>query len=186
MEPHCRRPPPPPPPAPAGAPAAVRSPPGARPSPRRVSSVFGTQVLGFGFGLAASLLLRKVMPGTDFGTFVAVTTFPGTLSALGMFGLPNAVNYFAGKGSSVASLVRLTFVLTAILSVVLIGAVWVILPLLEGSYVSAARTDDTLLRIMLLTLPLSVLASFGGSILYGRQDFRVYKVIQVVQAIGSL
>jgi O-antigen/teichoic acid export membrane protein len=166
--------------------SADRSSPGDSPFARRVSSVFGTQVLGFGFGLAASLLLRKVMPGTDFGTFVAVTTFPGTLSALGMFGLPNAVNYFAGKGSSVASLVRLTFVLTAILSVVLIGAVWVILPLLEGSYVSAARTDDTLLRIMLLTLPLSVLASFGGSILYGRQDVRVYNVIQVVQAIGSL
>lgn len=165
---------------------ADRSSPVGSPFARRVSSVFGTQVLGFGFGLAASLLLRKVMSGDDMGTFVAVTTFPGTLSALGMFGLPNAVNYFAGKGSSVASLVRLTFILTAILSVVLVAGVWLILPQLEGSYVSAARTDDTVLRIMLLTLPLSVLAAFGGSILYGRQDVRVYNILQVVQALGSL
>jgi O-antigen/teichoic acid export membrane protein len=108
------------------------------------------------------------------------------LSALGMFGLPNAVNYYAGKGHSVASLVRLSFIFTAALSVILIAAVWVVLPLLEGSFLSAARTDDTLLRVMVLTLPLTILASFGGSILYGRQDVRVYNIIQVVQALASL
>ena len=159
---------------------------GLSPFARRVSGVFGTQVLAFGFGFVASILLRRLLSSNDFGSFVAVTTLPGMLSALGMFGLPNAVNYYAGKGHSVASLVRLSFIFTAALSVILIAAVWVVLPLLEGSFLSAARTDDTLLRVMILTLPLTILASFGGSILYGRQDVRVYNIIQVVQAIASL
>lgn len=54
-----------------------------------------------------------------------------------------------------------------ILSIGLVGVVWISLPQLETSILSLA--PDNLVRVILLTVPLGMLAAFGGSILYGRQ-----------------
>jgi len=167
---------------PQAAPAALPN----NPFARRVSSVFATQVVQFGLAFATSILLRRILEQSDLGAFVAASTLPGMLSTLGMFGLPTAVNYFAGKGQSIASLMRAAFLFTAILSVALIAIVWLALPGLESSFLSALRGHDFLARVMLLSLPLSVLTSFGGSILYGRQDVRTYNFILLGQAATSL
>lgn len=156
------------------------------PFARRVSSVFATQVIQFGLAFATSILLRRILEQNDLGTFVVASTLPGMLSTLGMFGLPTAVNYFAGKGHSVASLMRAAFLFTAVLSLALISIVWLALPSLESSFLSALSGHDVLARVMLMSLPLSVLTSFGGSILYGRQEVRVYNLVLMAQAAGSL
>jgi len=167
---------------------SAEDPPGPLHGPfaRRVSSVFATQVVQFVLAFATSILISRLLGPADKGVFVAVSTLPGMLSVVGMFGLPSAVNYFAGKGSSVASLTRAAFLFSAVLSVLLIAAVWVALPSLESSVLSALKGHDTLARVILVTLPLGILASFGGSILYGRQDVRVYNLIQLGQAVISL
>ena len=184
-------------PAPADAvPATRRTSPGAAatgdaavlqsPFARKVAGVFGTQVGTFVLAFASSILIAKLLSPDDKGVLVAVTTFPGMLAALGMFGLPSAANYFAGKGSSLASLMRIAFLFTALLSIVLIGVVWFALPALESSFMGAARGHDDMLRVIIFTLPLGMLAAFGGTILYGRQSVRFYNVIQLAQAALSL
>lgn len=156
------------------------------PFARRVSGVFATQLVQFALAFATSILLRRVLEQSDLGAYVAASTLPGVLSTLGMFGLPTAVNYFAGKGHSVASLMKVAFVCTAALSVVLIAIVWLALPGLETSFLSALNGHDVVARVMLLSLPLSVLTAFGGSILYGRQEVRVYNFVLMAQAAASL
>lgn len=153
----------------------------------RVASIFATRVVQFGLAMTTSIILARlfVEPGPR-GAFVAITTLPGTLTVVGAIALPNAVNYFSGKGHSVASLIRVAFLFTAVLSALLVSVVWFALPWLETSFLSAAAHYDTLLRVILLTLPMSLLISFSGSILIGRQDVRVYNFIQIGQTAASL
>jgi O-antigen/teichoic acid export membrane protein len=175
---------------------AVQKPPGRTPagdadilrSPfsRNVAGIFGTHVGIFVLAFASSMLIAKLLGPGNKGLLVAVTTLPGMLSAIAMFGLPSAVNYFAGRGSSLASLIRMALLFTAVLSVVLVGVVWLALPLLESSFLGAARGHDDMLRVMLLTLPPAMLATFGGMILYGRQSVRTFNLIQLAQAMATL
>lgn len=156
----------------------------ASPFGRRIAGVFATRIVQFGLSLATSILVSRLLGPVDKGAFVAISTLPGMLAAVGLFGLPAATNYFAGKGSSLASLVRASLVFTAILSVVLVGLVWVALPELEASILRAA--PDHMLRVILVTVPLGMLASFGGTILYGRQAVRTYNTILVAQSALAL
>ena len=151
---------------------------------RRVAGVLTTQVTLFGFAFLTSFLLAALLGPNGKGEYVAVVTVPGMLVAFGMFGLPAATNYFAGRGHSIPSLLRLTYGYTLVLSVALVGLVWLCLPLLEGSILSAA--PDDLLRVIVLTLPLAMLSAFAGAILYGRQAVKVYNLIQLVMAAITL
>jgi O-antigen/teichoic acid export membrane protein len=158
--------------------------PGGSPFARRVGGVFATRIVQFALALPTSILISRLLGPTDKGAYVAVTTLPGMLSALGLLGLPSAVNYFAGRGSSVRSLTRASILFTLILSLVLIGIVWVSLPWLETSFLRAA--PDDLARVILVTVPTGMLASFGGTILYGRQTIRTYNVVLIVQSATTL
>ena len=177
---------------PASDPPPATDPESTRPQPRgtfsgRVASIFATRVVQFGLAMTTSIVLARLfVEQGPRGAFVAITTLPGTLTVLGAFALPNAVNYFSGKGHSVASLTRAAVLLTAVLSALLISIVWFALPWLETTFLSAARDYDTLLRVILLTLPMSILISFSVSILIGRQDIRVYNFIQIGQTAASL
>jgi O-antigen/teichoic acid export membrane protein len=177
---------------PASDPPPASEPEITRPQPRgtfsgRVASIFATRIVQFGLAMTTSIVLARLFVETGpRGAFVAITTLPGTLTVVGAFALPNAVNYFSGKGHSIASLTRAAFILTAVLSALLVGVVWFALPWLETTFLSAARDYDTLLRVILLTLPMSILISFSVSILIGRQDIRVYNFIQIGQTAASL
>jgi len=134
--------------------------------------------------LASSILLSRLLGPDGKGHLIAVVTLPGMLVAVGSFGLPSAVNYFAGRGSSMKSLIRATLIFTAVLSFALVGVAWIFLPQLEASIWRLA--PDNLVRVILLTVPLAMLAAFAGSILYGRQAVRVYNLIQIALAAVSL
>jgi len=149
----------------------------------RVGGILATRVVQFGLAILTSILISRLLGPSDKGAYVAVTTVPGLLAAIGVLGLPSAVNYFAGRGHAVASLIRATVVFTALLSIVLVGLVWIVRPILEASVLRAA--PDALLQVILLTVPASLIATFGGSLLYGRQTIRVYNMILIFQA-GAL
>jgi O-antigen/teichoic acid export membrane protein len=151
---------------------------------RRVGGVFATRVVQFALALPTSILISRLLGPTDKGAYVAITTLPGMLSALGLLGLPSAVNYFAGRGSSVRSLTRASILFTLILSGLLVGIVWLSLPWLETSFLRAA--PDDLARVILITVPTGMLATFGGTLLYGRQSIRTYNVILIAQSALTL
>ncbi len=165
-------------PAPAAAPVAPSGFVG------KVSAIFATRVVILAISMLTSLLITRLLVPEQRGVYVAVVTIPAMLSALAMFGLPSAVNYFAGRGHSVASLIRASVVFTAAISALSISVAWVLLPILESSILRAA--PDHLIKIMLVVVPAGILASFGGTILYGRQEVRAYNLILLLQAIGSL
>lgn len=152
---------------------------------RRVTGIFATRVVILPLSLLTSVMVAKILGPDLRGAYSTVVTLPGLISAFALMGLPSAVNYFAGRGRSVGSLVRASLIFTAVLSVVLVGIVWFALPWLEQSFLKAAEHQDILLRVMLLTLPLGMLASFGGTLLYGRQQVKVYNLILVSQAVVS-
>jgi O-antigen/teichoic acid export membrane protein len=151
---------------------------------KRVGGIFATRIFQFALALPTSILVSRLLGPTDKGAYVAVTTLPGMLAALGLLGLPNAINYFAGRGSSMRSLVRASLVFTLILSVLLVGVVWISLPWLETTFLRAA--PDELARVILATVPMSMLATFGGSLLYGRQTIRTYNIVLIGQSIVTL
>ena len=126
-----------------------------------------TRVTLFAIAFATSILLSRILGPAGKGEYVAVVTLPGMLAALGMLGLPSAVNYYAGRGASLRSLIKAAAIFTVVLSAIMIVVVWVSLPVLEKSILRAA--PDNLLRVVLLTIPAGMIASFGGSILYGRR-----------------
>jgi O-antigen/teichoic acid export membrane protein len=149
---------------------------------RRVAGVLSTRVTLFVIAFATSILMSRLLGRDGKGIYYAVATLPTMLSTFGVIGLPSAVNYFAGRGTSIPSLIRAAYILTAAISVVLVGLVWFLLPVLEGSVLSAAQGHDDLLRMIVLIVPLGILTSFGGSILYGRQEVRTYNLIQIAMA----
>jgi O-antigen/teichoic acid export membrane protein len=150
----------------------------------RVASIFATRVVTLGLTMFTSLLLAKLLGPTLRGQYSIVVTLPGMLGAVSLLGLPNAVNYFAGRGSRLASLTRATAIFVAVISVSTMVVVWLALPFLESTVLKGG--PDDMLRVIIVTLPLSAIGAFGGTILYGRQQVKVYNVILVLQSITSL
>ncbi len=149
---------------------------------RKVAGVFTTQIGLFAIALVNSILIARILGPGDKGSYSAIVTLPTMLASFGTLGLPSAANYFAGKGVSLQGLVRAAYMLTATASLILVGIVWLVLPALEGSFLSAAAGHDDLLRAIVFVVPLGILSAFGGAILYGRQAVRAYNVIQIVAA----
>ncbi len=156
----------------------------ATPFARRVAGVFATRVARFGLGFATSFLLAGILLPEGRGQYALLTLVPGMLMALGQFGLPSAMSFFAGRGRSIQQLQRLGLVLTAGLSVLLVGGMLLLLPWLGDTLLQAAPSD--LLLVSLLSLPFQLATSFAGSTLIGRQRLRNYNLIVVGQSILML
>ena len=147
---------------------------------RRVTAVFSTKIFAFVVSFATSIVLSRMLGTTLKGEYVAVIAVPGLLGAIGVFGLPNAINYFAARGMSIRGLFWAGILFTAILSAILVGALWIALPQLHKSIFSGAPED--LMRLGLITVPAALLSTFGSAVLYGRQQIRSYSMILIAQA----
>jgi O-antigen/teichoic acid export membrane protein len=177
-------------PAVAPAPAAAAAP--GRPFARRVASVFGARVIVFGVGLTTTLVVNRLLGPDLKGAYVAVTSLPALLGTVGVFGIPNAINYFSARGISVRGLLLTAIFFVAVISAALTALMWVTLPWLETNFLSGApkevglTTADQMLRLILITVPAGMIATFAGTILYGRHEVRLYTTIMVAQAIVTL
>jgi O-antigen/teichoic acid export membrane protein len=166
--------------------AMTKAPASGRPFARRVTVVFAAKIVMFALGLATTVFVARLLGRDGKGVYVAVMSVPGLLGAIGVFGLPTAINYYAARGASVRGLFRTGIVLALGLSVVMIGLVWLALPILEQSILRGARDFDFLLRVILLAIPSVMLTVFTGTILYGLQEVRLYSAIGIGQAVGTL
>jgi O-antigen/teichoic acid export membrane protein len=168
---------------------AMKLPPGGRRAgtglATQVSAIFATRVVILVLTVLTSLVITRLL-GTaeERGAYVAVVTLPGMLSAVAMLGLPGAVNYYAGRGASVDSLLRASLIFASAISAAIIVLVWFSLPLLEESVLKGA--PDHLARWILVTIPAGMLTSFGGTLLYGRREVKGYNAILLMQSISLL
>ena len=163
-----------------------------RPFARRVASVFSAKIVTFGIGFVTTLVVSRLLGPDGKGAYVGVTALPALVGTVGVLGLPNAINYFTAKNVSVRGLMLTSLMFVAVISVVVVAILWVTLPWLEKSIFSAPieklgqDSGDQMLRLILITVPAGMLATFVGTILYGRHEVRLYTTIMVGQAIVTL
>jgi O-antigen/teichoic acid export membrane protein len=150
---------------------------------QRVAGVFVTRIARFVAGVVTSFLLARILLPEGRGQYALLVLVPGMLVALGQFGT-SSLSFFAGRGGSVAQLRAHALLLTTGLSVLLVGGTLVLLPWLTSSVLEPAPRD--LLFVSLAAVPFQFLASMSGSVLIGRQRFRVYNVILIGQAVLML
>jgi stage V sporulation protein B len=174
---------------------------------RRVSAVFSTKVVAFAISLTTALVISRILGPDGKGEYVAVLAVPGLLGALGVFGLPSAVNYFSARGTSVRGLLEAGLILTALLSAFLIALVWFSMPWLEqllhwthptavhlwylpggGTAASSVLDQSTadMVRVVLLVIPAALLTTFAMSVMYGRQQVKTYSAILIGQGAITL
>jgi O-antigen/teichoic acid export membrane protein len=150
----------------------------------RVTAVFSTKVVAFALSFATTLIIARILGRDGKGAYVNVLAVPGLIGAVGVFGLPNAINYFSARGTSVRGLLGAGLVLTAVLSAILMPILWFSLPWLETNMFSdAAKAYPDQLRIIFLVVPAALLSSFGMAVLYGRQQTRTYSTILIGQGV---
>jgi O-antigen/teichoic acid export membrane protein len=151
---------------------------------RRVSTLFGAKIIVFGLGLMTTVVVSRLLGPAGKGAYVAVTALPAMLGAIGTFGLPGAINYYSARGASVSRLLRSSIIFVTVIAVVSVAVLWRTLPWLESSVLRAA--PDDMLRVILIAIPAGMLASFVGTILYGRNEVKIYTSIMVGQSIATL
>jgi O-antigen/teichoic acid export membrane protein len=147
----------------------------------RVAGVLGTRLIQLGSTIAVSFLLARLLGPDGRGVYAVLILLPTTLFAFGQLGLTSAMTFHAGRGVRLADLERHTWGLSIGVSVVVVGGAVLALPSLEQNVLRVA--PDDLLRVALLALPLRLVATLGGSVLYGRQRFRAYNLILAAQSL---
>ena len=150
---------------------------------KKVTAVFSTKVVAFTFSFATSIVMSWILGPGGKGEYVAVIYIPGLLAALGVFGIPSAVNYYSARGVSVMGLLKTGLSLALFMSAVLVGGVLLTLPTLKSSIFSSAPPEW--LWLGLITVPAALCATFANAVLYGRQRTRTYSWILVGQAVAT-
>jgi len=146
----------------------------------RVGGIFATRVARFGIGFGTSFLLAGLLLPKLRGEYALLILVPGMLNALGQLGLPSAMSFFAGRGMRVDQLQRLGWLLTAALSLTLVGGTVALLPWLQASVLQ--RVPGELVLVALASVPFQFATAFSGSTLIGRQRLRNYNFINVAQS----
>jgi O-antigen/teichoic acid export membrane protein len=134
--------------------------------------------------LAVSFLLARLLGPDGRGVYTLLVLVPTTLFALGQLGLTSAMVFHAGRGGRLADLERHTLILGLGVSAVVVAGALIVLPVLEPTALRLAPPD--LLRLALLAVPLRLVATLGGSVLYGRHMFRAYNLILALQSVLGL
>jgi O-antigen/teichoic acid export membrane protein len=150
----------------------------------RVAGVFGTRLAQLACTLAVSFVLARLLGPAGRGVYTLLVLVPTTLFALGQLGLASATVFYAGRGGRLADLERHALLLGLGVSAVVAAVALLVLPALEPTALRLAPPD--LLRLALIAVPLRLVATLAGSVLYGRQMFRAYNLILAVQSVLSV
>jgi O-antigen/teichoic acid export membrane protein len=149
-----------------------------------VARVYATRLVQFSSTVASAFLIARLLGAEGRGIYSLLLLLPSTLFALGQLGLPSALTFFAGAGRSVRSLVVGATALAAVLSTLIVIVSLVALPAVQPVLFSAAPLD--LLTIAAFALPILLVSSFFGSILWGRQRVRPYSRVLAAQSVAGL
>ena len=83
----------------------------------RVAGVFATKATVFALGLMTTYLLARVLGPDGRGAYYLALLVPITLITLGQLGIPAALTYLTGRGSSLDGLRTVSVVLAVVLSI---------------------------------------------------------------------
>ena len=159
---------------PAGTPAAAFA--------RSASGVLMTRALLFGLTLTSTYLLARLLGTAGRGSYALVSAYAGLMFVLSQLGLPSAFTYFTARGAGALQMRRLGHQLAALLAAAVVAVGVVTMPVLQGPGLPLHGISAALVVLAIVLVPIQLLSSMTGAILYGLRRFRRYNIIQIAQA----
>lgn len=149
-----------------------------------VARIYATRLVQFSSTVISAFLIARLLGAEGRGVYSLLLLLPSMLFAVGQLGLPSALTFFAGGGRSIRSLVVGATALAAGLSLPIAIATVLALPAIQPVLFRSAPLD--LLRIAVMGVPILMVSSYFGSILWGRQLVRPYSRVLAVQSLAGL
>lgn len=152
--------------------------------PGRVAGVFATKATVFALGLATTYLLARVLGPEGRGAYYLALLLPITLFTFGQLGIPSALVYLAGRGTSMDGLRTTAGVIAVLLSIACVVPALFARDLLRSTVVRG--TTEISVTFAIATVPFLFVSAFAIAILLGRQALRTSNLLSLGQAIASV
>ncbi|HJW20922.1 MAG TPA: polysaccharide biosynthesis C-terminal domain-containing protein, partial [Candidatus Limnocylindrales bacterium] len=141
-----------------------------------------TRALLFGLTLTSTYLMARLLGTAGRGSYALISAYAGLMFVLSQLGLPSALTYFTARGAGVRAMRRLSLRLAGLLAAAVIVVGLLTMPLLQGPGLPLHGVPAALVVLAVVLVPIQLLSSMTGAILYGLRRFRRYNVIQIAQA----
>ncbi len=150
----------------------------------RVAGVFATKVAIFAIGLVTTFMLARVLGPSGRGAYYLAILIPTTLLTLGQLGIPSALVFLAGRGSSLDGLRTTAVALAAVLSMACVVPALILIDALRSTVVRGTTETSAILAIV--TVPFLFVSMFASALLLGRQAIRTSNLLSLGQSIASV
>lgn len=160
------------------------SPPQGSQFARRVAGTFATKVVTFALGLISTVVVARLLGPAGRGEFYLLTLVPTTLLTFGQLGVPSALVFFTGRGSSLRELIRTSLALVMPFAALVVVPVAVLGGFLARTILASVSEAD--LHVVILVTPLLFWSMLGSAMLLGRQAIGQTNLLSLGQTLTSL
>jgi O-antigen/teichoic acid export membrane protein len=148
-------------------------------------TTFSTQIIGVILGLAAAIIIARVLGPSGKGAYTLIILVPMLLATFGTLGIGVANLYFVGKKKyKIADITSNSVVLASGLGILFAATFLAYFYYFHPSFLKGA--DPLCVVIATLVLPFSLLTAYFSSILLGEQKINKYNLIHLVQISSFL
>ena len=148
-------------------------------------TTFSTQIIGVILGLAAAIIIARVLGPSGKGAYTLIILVPMLLATFGTLGIGVANLYFVGKRKyKIADITSNSVVLASGLGILFAATFLAYFYYFQPSFLKGA--DPLCVVIATLVLPFSLLTAYFSSILLGEQKINKRNLIILVQSISLL
>ena len=148
-------------------------------------TTFSTQIIGVILGLAAAIIIARVLGPSGKGAYTLIILVPTLLATFGTLGIGVANLYFVGKRKyKIADITSNSVVLASGLGILFAASFLAYFYYFHPSFLKGA--DPICVLIATLVLPFSLLTAYFSHILLGEQKINKRNLTILVQSISFL
>ena len=148
-------------------------------------TTFSTQIIGVILGLAAAIIIARVLGPSGKGAYTLIILVPTLLATFGTLGIGVANLYFVGKKKyKLVDITSNSVVLASGLGILFAATFLAYFYYFHPSFLKGA--DPLCILIVTLVLPFSLLTAYFSHILLGEQKINKYNLIHLVQISSFL
>lgn len=148
-------------------------------------TTFSTQIIGVILGLAAAIIIARVLGPSGKGAYTLIILVPMLLATFGSLGIGVANLYFVGKKKyKLADITSNSVVLASGLGILFATSFLAYFYYFQPSFLKGA--DPLCVLIATLVLPFSLLTTYFSHILLGEHKINKRNLILLVQSISLL
>jgi len=149
---------------------------------------FSSRLLIFALGIAASIILARLLGPTGKGIYTLIILIPGVLVKFGTLGIEASNVYFTGnKKYEIKDITSNSLIAGISLGFILILLFWGMLHL--GSFqnfINSNKINPFYLWIVVLTVPLSLVSGFLNNIILGKEEIVKYNQVNILSSTLQL